>query len=390
MGFPLADHGKKMNPDNTYELAVVGGGLAGLTLAIQVRMKGHSVILFEKEKYPFHRVCGEYVSLESLGFLKSIGIDPDYMDCPVINNLIVTAPDGTLLKQELPLGGFGISRYTLDQKLASIAVNLGVKLNESDKVHEVSFKEGFFEIRSGSGTYASMAAAGCFGKRSNLDLKWKRSFAEKKPSKLNNYIGVKYHIKTDFPKDTIALHNFADGYCGISAIEDGKYCLCYLTTAANLESNNHSIKDMQEHILYQNPHLKKIFTSSAFFFEQPVAISQISFENKSMFEDHVLMIGDAAGMITPLCGNGMSMAMHGSKLAAKYLEQFLKHEISRHEMETHYSREWKHAFSGRLRTGRWIQSLFGKPATTNFFIRTMKPFPFLVRQLIRNTHGQPF
>jgi menaquinone-9 beta-reductase len=390
MGFSLADHGKKMNPENTYELAVVGGGLAGLTLAIQMRMKGHSVILFEKEKYPFHRVCGEYISLESLGFLKSIGIDPDYMDCPVINNLIVSAPDGTLLKHELPLGGFGISRYTLDQKLASIAVNIGVKLNESDKVHEVRFKEGFFEIRSGSGTYTSIAAVGCFGKRSNLDLKWKRSFTEKKPSKLNNYIGVKYHIHADFPRDTIALHNFADGYCGISAIEDGKYCLCYLTTAANLEANNHSIKDMEEHILYKNPHLEKLFTGSTFLYEQPVTISQISFENKSMFEDHVLMIGDAAGMITPLCGNGMSMAMHGSKLAANYLEQFLKHEMSRHEMEISYTRAWEKEFSGRLKTGRLIQSLFGKPATTNLFIRAMKPFPFLVRQLIRKTHGQPF
>ncbi len=390
MGFPLADHSRKMNGENTYELAVVGGGLAGLTLAIQMRMKGHSVILFEKEKYPFHRVCGEYISLESLGFLKSLGIDPDQMDCPVITDLIVSAPDGTLLKHELPLGGFGISRYILDQKLATIAVNLGVRMNESDKVHDVSFKNGFFEIRSGSGTYTSTAAAGCFGKRSNLDLKWKRSFTEKKPSKLNNYIGVKYHIKTDFPRDTIALHNFSDGYCGISAIEDGKYCLCYLTTAANLEANNNSIADMQEHILYKNPHLKKIFTSSEFLYEHPVTISQISFENKSMFEDHVLMIGDAAGMITPLCGNGMSMAMHGSKLAATYLEQFLRNEISRNEMEVKYVRAWENEFSIRLKTGRLIQSLFGKPAATNMFIRAMKPFPFLVRQLIRKTHGQPF
>ena len=48
---------------SAYDLAIIGGGLAGLTLAIQVRRMGHSVILFEKEKYPFHRVCGEYISL---------------------------------------------------------------------------------------------------------------------------------------------------------------------------------------------------------------------------------------------------------------------------------------------------------------------------------------
>jgi flavin-dependent dehydrogenase len=109
-----------------------------------------------------------------------------------------------------------------------------------------------------------------------------------------------------------------------------------------------------------------------------------------MFEDHVLMIGDAAGMITPLCGNGMSMAMHASKLAAKQLDQFLTNKISRDEMERSYARDWNKEFSGRLKIGRFIQSLFGKPATTNIFIRAMKPFPFLVRALIRKTHGQPF
>ncbi len=379
-----------MIPENTYDVAIAGGGLAGLTLAIQMRMKGHSVILFEKERYPFHRVCGEYISLESLGFLKSLGIDPEDMDCPVINHLIVSAPDGTLIKQELPLGGFGISRYRLDHRLATIARELGVILKEADKVQELRFKEGYFEIRSASGIYTSLVAAGCFGKRSNLDIKWKRGFTEKKPSKLNNYIGVKYHVKTDFPLDTIALHNFSDGYCGISAVEDGRYCLCYLTTASNLERNGHSIEKMQENILFRNPYLEKIFTTAEFLWEQPVTISQISFETKSMFEDHVLMIGDAAGMITPLCGNGMSMAMHASKLAANYLEKFLKKEISRTEMEISYTRDWDKAFSSRLKMGRFIQSLFGKPAITNLFIRAMKPFPFLVRELIRKTHGQPF
>jgi hypothetical protein len=79
--------------------------------------------------------------------------------------------------------------------------------------------------------------AGAYGKRSNLDVKWKRKFVTKKVNKLNNYIGVKYHVQHHFPKDTIALHNLRGGYCGISAIENDKYCLCYLTNANNLSAN---------------------------------------------------------------------------------------------------------------------------------------------------------
>ena len=102
------------------------------------------------------------------------------------------------------------------------------------------------------------------------------------------------------------------------------------------------------------------------------------------------MIGDAAGMITPLCGNGMSMGMHAGKIAAGLLKDFLEGKISRDEMENRYITKWNNTFSSRLRTGRMIQSMFGKPVVTNLFIRSMKPFPALVTKLIRQTHGEIF
>jgi len=78
-------------------------------------------------------------------------------------------------------------------------------------------------------------------------------------SKLNNYVGVKYHIRTSFPANTIALHNFYNGYCGNFKNRSGKYCLCYLTKAENLLRSDGSIPVMEQTILMQNPHLKKIF-----------------------------------------------------------------------------------------------------------------------------------
>src|ERR1051325_9877761 len=103
-----------MNNLNQYDIAVVGGGLAGLSLSIQLAKKGYSVVLFEKEKYPFHRVCGEYISRESWNFLENLGYPLSDLDLPMINNLIVSAPDGKFIEQSLPLGGFGISRYKID------------------------------------------------------------------------------------------------------------------------------------------------------------------------------------------------------------------------------------------------------------------------------------
>ena len=102
------------------------------------------------------------------------------------------------------------------------------------------------------------------------------------------------------------------------------------------------------------------------------------------------MIGDAAGMITPLCGNGMSMAMHGSKIAAELIDEFLNKKISRSELENNYCANWKKIFEKRLRTGRIIQRFFGKIWMTNLFVRTMKVIPPLTRWVIKQTHGEPF
>ena len=207
---------------------------------------------------------------------------------------------------------------------------------------------------------------------------------------MNNFIAVKYHIRTAFPENLIALHNFKNGYCGISQIEENKYCLCYLTNAENLHNNNNSVKEMEKNILRKNPFLEKIFSSSSFLFEGPMVISQISFEKKSRVENNVLMIGDAAGMITPLCGNGMSMALHGSKIAFRHISNYLKGNIRRYEMEQEYTDEWNKCFGKRLLAGRVIQRFFGDNFLSGMLIRSVKPFPKLISYLIRQTHGAPY
>jgi flavin-dependent dehydrogenase len=379
-----------MTDDTIYDVAIIGGGLAGLSLSIQLTKAGYTVALFEKEKYPFHKVCGEYISLESWNFISSLGLKLEEMNLPVIKYLVVSSHNGKYIQQRLPLGGFGISRYKLDAELALIAKESGVKIYEETKVNDILFKDDIFTISTSANTVKSKVAAGTFGKRSNIDVKWERDFIHKKNNKLNNYIGIKYHVRTNLPADTIALHNFKNGYCGISKIENEKYCLCYLTTAKNLKANNNSIREMEKNVLRRNPLLQQLFSSAKFLPGFPLTISQISFDKKTQVENHVLMTGDAAGMITPLCGNGMSMAFHGSKIAFECIHNYLQKKVSRTDMEKQYTATSERQFAARLRTGRTIQLFFGKKYLTNVFISLAKPFPSIVRRLIRSTHGKPF
>ncbi|MFN5133866.1 MAG: NAD(P)/FAD-dependent oxidoreductase, partial [Chitinophagaceae bacterium] len=128
-----------MNNDQ-FDIGIIGGGLAGLALSIQSANAGYKTILLEKETYPYHKVCGEYISLESWNFLERLGLSLHSMQLPIIKTLNVSAPNGKLFETRLPLGGFGISRYTLDYELSKIAKQVGVVVLENTKVNDVIYE----------------------------------------------------------------------------------------------------------------------------------------------------------------------------------------------------------------------------------------------------------
>lgn len=371
-----------------FDVGIAGGGLAGLSAAIGLSKKGHSVVLFEKETYPFHKVCGEYVSMESRNFLVSCGLPFHELHLPQINSLLLTSPDGNSFTCRLPLGGFGISRFKLDHSLFTIAKQLGVEVYEGSKVTQVKKEGPCFSIRLSSGnSFTTRTCVMAYGKHSNLEHEQDRKTTGLKEK---NYIAVKYHVKLEAEANIIQLHNFKDGYCGVSAIENDIFCLCYMTKASNLNECNNNIAEMEEKILGRNPFLKRIFSETKVEKGFPITISQIHFERKPVVRDHKLMTGDAAGMITPLCGNGMSMALHSGKMVAECLSDLLSGRIDPQKMEKKYKYDWETAFSKRLRTGRTLQYFFGKSLVSNFFIGAFRTFPFMAGPVIKMTHGKSF
>lgn len=376
-----------MNNDTVYDVAIAGAGLAGLSASILLAQKGHTVLLVEKETFPFHKVCGEYISLESKELLLSLGLPLDEWNLPLVNELLLSSPAGTMLQQQLPLGGFGISRHKLDNELVKLARQQNVTLLENTRVEKILFHDNQFEINTTQGSFTARVCCSAAGKRSNLDVKMKRRFTLQKPNALNNFIGIKYHAVFEHPRNNIALHNFKNGYCGIAPIEDNKTCICYLTNASNLRESGNDIAVMEKTILQHNPFLREAFENATMLYEKPLVISQVSFDRKEQVLDHVVMLGDAAGLIAPLCGNGMSMALFSGKLAAEAADKFLRNKVTRSEFEHQYSLAWRKKFGRRLKAGRIIQSLFGREWITNRVVGGLRNFPGLVTWIIRQTHG---
>jgi flavin-dependent dehydrogenase len=186
-------------------------------------------------------------------------------------------------------------------------------------IEQIEKKDNFFEISTLKKlNFSCKVLIAAHGKRSLIDKDLNRDFFEKR----SGYIAVKSHYKGDFPEDLVALHNFRDGYCGVSMVENGDINVCYLTKDSNLKKYK-NIREMELELLSKNPYLNKIFNEWEPVFKTPLTISQIYFSKKNLIENDVLMAGDSAGLIYPLCGNGMAMAIHGAIiLSEKIVEYF--------------------------------------------------------------------
>jgi len=327
--------------------------------------------------------------MESWNFIQRLGLNLDELNLPKINQLHVSSPSGKLLTQQLDLGGFGISRFLLDSKLAEIANKKGVVLLDECRVNNVAFNNNSFTIETTKGEYSSAICVGSWGKKSNLDIKLKRNFTKEKKN-TKNYVGVKHHVQYDLQNNLIELHNFKNGYCGISKIENNVCCLCYLTDSENLKKFNGNIQKMEEEILMQNPFLKSIFTSATFIFKEPIAISNITIGTKNSVENNILMLGDSAGNIAPLSGNGMSIAMKSSFVLNALLLNYFEKKISREELESKYATFWKKEFKTRIDFSKLLQKLLKNIRLSNLVIAFLNRSSFLKSKVVKSTHGKPF
>lgn len=370
--------------ETSNSITIVGGGLAGLTAAIHLSKIGYSVTLIEKNNYPKHKVCGEYISNEVLPYLNWLGVNPGILNPSKIDSLHFSTDNGTSVRTKLPLGGFGISRYGLDYFLYQKAIE-----NRCAIIHEtvtaIHFYQDIFSVLlANNQIIKSHIVLGAFGKRSNLDQKLKRNFIQKK----SPWLAVKAHYKVDYPDDLVGLHHFRGGYCGVSKVEDNIVNICYLADYETF-SDHKNIEMYEANVVTKNPFLKEILEKATPIFEKPLTISQISFEKKNPVEQHILMIGDSAGLIHPLCGNGMAMAIHSAKIACELIDDyFVKKTATRSELEEQYTQSWNRHFRKRITAGRWLGKLLQQPRLSELLLRLVISLPFLLSTIIKSTHGK--
>jgi flavin-dependent dehydrogenase len=150
---------------------------------------------------------------------------------------------------------------------------------------------------------------------------------------------------------------------------------------------------MESAVLKKNPYLKNILENAEFIWDKPQVIHEISFSPKELIHNHILMAGDSAGLISPLCGNGMAIALHSGKLVGESILEWIDRGMISSErtlLERKYVQNWNKQFRTRLWIGRQIQKVFGEDLITHYTLGFLSRLPALTQVLIDSTHGDIF
>ncbi len=370
-----------MNRASLYDAAILGGGIAGCSAAIHLAARGHRVILFEQKRYPVNKLCGEFLSVEASGYLEKLGVlsTLESAGATRIRHMKLIARSGHIATGNLPGIALGVSRYVLDNALIERASELGAECLQGMHVRSVSGRLGSFNVEASDGrTFHSQTVVMAYGKRSE--------FAKRKETS-DKHVAFKAHFQGAFMQDTIEMFSFAGGYVGLSAIENGLTNACFISTAAALQQAGGKVDDFIRSASKQSAPLRDRLGGLTQCVKT-IGVSNFSFAIHGAINGDKLNIGDAAAMIAPLCGDGMSMAMRSAQIAAHGLDDYLNGHTGAEALKSSYAAAWTNEFLLRLKLGQVLQRVAENSFAADLAIQACATLPKVADLLIALTRGK--
>ena len=176
----MAEVGPLARVARVADVIVIGGGLAGTSTAIHLARAGRKVLLFEKQRYPAHKLCGEFLSVEVAGLFDRLGVLEAVRAAGActIETARVTTTGGASFEAPLPGRALGLSRYRLDHLLLGHARTAGVDARDGTPVRDVRGDLGAgFRVETDGAVFAAPLVVGAYGKRGTLDRPRRRASA---------------------------------------------------------------------------------------------------------------------------------------------------------------------------------------------------------------------
>jgi geranylgeranyl reductase family protein len=357
-----------MNNEKVFDVCIVGAGIAGSTCAFYLAEHGKSALLLERKKFPRDKICGDAITpraqvhLKRMGVLQAV-IEEQKGHWAKMGGLL--SPGGirytgnSAVKAGSPLV-IAIKRVILDEKLATAAVKAGAALFENCLVKRAEFsgQEGVWTIHTENSekpSFKSRVLVAADGANSRLARSL--GIVKKGPTAVCSRSYVKAGTYK-FKEDGVCFYrpSIIPGYFSMFRQADGDLGLCcYIIPGGrgkigDLKKLHHSLMGEDRFISAElGPEAEMEKMKSGFLRIEPVLKS---------YSDNLLIVGDAAGQIDPLTGEGIQYAMDGGQIAAEVLgEALLKNDLSEHYLKRYQKRCMKsfgRDFKWSSRLTRWF------------------------------------
>ncbi|MCU1255722.1 MAG: dependent oxidoreductase [Candidatus Angelobacter sp.] len=352
-----------------YDLIIVGAGPAGSSCAIIAARARAKILLLEKDRFPRQKVCGEFVSPESLGLLHGFLEDGRFRSCPLIVSSRIFL-DNKMLTLPVTPAAQSIPRFDLDPALFVAARTAGVTACEGVAVKEVQHDE-VFRVHTSEGTYTARAVVNATGRWSKLT-----QFDDAGKDK---WLGLKAHFSEQSPPQSVDLYFFQGGYCGVTPVGPNSVNACAMVRA----DAAHTMEDVfvrEPHLLQRSRAWQPLFstvTTSPLYFRQPET------ESNGMF-----LAGDAAGFIDPFAGDGISLALQSGTIAAQSIVPFLHGECSLERAHQHYQAAYRKHFTPAFRNAARLRKALAAPKWLRSTALAFASMPGVGKILVKGTRAR--
>ncbi len=356
--------------DSHFDLAVIGGGPAGTSAAITAARAGARVVLFEARSFPRHKVCGEFVSAESLDVLSELlGVAAD--------ELIGCAPRlerarlffrTRMIDAPVEPPGVSITRYDLDAVLWRAAEAAGVVTQANTEVTAIR-GDGTFAISAGAGRYSAKAVVIAAGR-------WSQFTPDRVVPPGPKWIGVKCHFRENSPSLSTDLYFFDHGYCGVQPVAPDRVNACAMVRSDCATSLSE--------VFGLHPGLAER-ASSWEPVMSPVSTAPLIYRTPQPRRESIFFAGDAAAFIDPFVGDGISIALRSGRVAARILGSFFAGRTLLDDCAVRYEEEYSRQFAPLLSAASRVRSLMSLPAPAQVIAFEALRLPGLIPFVIRKT-----
>jgi flavin-dependent dehydrogenase len=355
-----------------YDLIVVGAGPAGSACAITSARSGARVLLLDKDSFPRHKVCGEFVSSESLHLVDSLlNHTHDFTDRPKITSSRVFL-DGRQITIPVKPAASSIPRYDLDLALLKAARASGVDMREELLVSDVTHEpESSFTVTTSQASFSARTVVNSSGR-------WSQLTQSKSPEK-TKWIGLKAHFSEVSAPNSTDLYFFPGGYCGVQPIDNSAVNACAMVQS--------DVARSLEEVFALHPELQ--LRSRGWQQRFPtVTTSGLRFRDPQTEDRGMLLAGDAAAFIDPFAGDGISLALHGGVMAAESLMPHLAQKASLAEALASYRAGYFRELAPALRNASRIRKLLAAPAWLRASMMKLAGNEMIGRILVRETRAR--